>query len=77
MIKIGALCRRTCQVTNQEVLCQITSLYDKRDIDPECVESVAIIPFVKAIWLSGENQGQEFRSARRNFHRAWEVISDS
>ena len=77
MIKIGALCRRQCAATKTEVLCQITSLYDKVDIDPECVESVAIIPFVKAIWLSGENQGQEFRSARRNFYRAWEVISDS
>ena len=77
MIKIGALCRRTCATTNQEVLCQITSLYNKRDIDYDCPESVAIIPFVKAIWLSGENQGQEFRSARRNFYRTWEVISDT
>ena len=77
MIKVGALCIRTCAATNQEVLCQIVSLYDKRDIDPECVESVAIIPFVKAVWLSGENQGQEFRSARRSFYRAWEVISDA
>ena len=77
MIKVGYLYRRTCQATKQEVLCQIVSLYDKRDIDYECPESVAIIPFVKAIWLSGENQGQEFRSARRNFYRTWEVISDS
>jgi len=77
MIKVGALCIRTCAVTKQEVLCQIISLYDKRDIDPECVESVAIVPFVKAVWLSGENQGQEFRSARRNFYRSWEVISDT
>ena len=78
MIKVGALCRRNIPGGNdQEILCQITSLYDHRDIDPECVESVAIIPFVKAIWLSGENQGQEFRSARRNFYRAWEVISES
>lgn len=77
MIKIGALCIRTCQTTKQEVLCQIVSLYDKRDIDYDCPESVAIVPFVKAIWLSGENQGQEFRSARRNFYRTWEVISDT
>ena len=77
MIKVGALCRRTCGATGAQVLCQITSLYDKRDIDYECPESVAIVPFVKAIWLSGENQGQEFRSARRNFYRTWEVISDA
>jgi len=77
MIKIGDLCIRQCAATKEEVLCQIVSLYDKRDIDYDCPESVAIIPFVKALWLSGENQGQEFRSARRNFTRAWEVISDT
>ena len=77
MIKVGALCKRTCVATNQEVLCQIISLYDKRDIDYDCPESVAIIPFVKAVWLSGNDQGKTFRSARRNFYRAWEVISDA
>ena len=76
-MKVGALCKRLCQATKQEVLCQVVSLYDKRDIDYDCPESVAIIPFVKAIWLSGENIGQEFRSARKNFSRAWEVISDT
>ena len=76
-MKVGALCKRLCQATKQEVLCQVVSLYDKRDIDYDCPESVAIIPFVKAIWLSGENIGQEFRSARRNFSRTWEVISDT
>lgn len=77
MIKVGALCMRKCVITKQELLCQILSLYDRRDIDYHCPESVAIVPFVKAIWLSGENQGQVFRSARRNFYRSWEVISDS
>ena len=77
MIEVGALCRRTCYVTGAQQLCQIISLYDKRDIDPECPESVAIIPFVKAIWLTGDNQGNQFKSARRNFRLAWEVISDS
>ena len=77
MIKIGALCARTCYVTGAQELCEIVSLYDKRDIDPECPESVAIIPFVKAMWLTGNHQGQVFRSARRNFYRAWEVVSDT
>ena len=75
--KVGALCTRTCQVTGTQQLCQIVSLYDKRDIDYECPESVAIVPFVKAIWLTGDNQGNHFRSARRNFRRAWKVISDT
>ena len=75
--KVGALCARKCQATGTQQLCQIVSLYNKRDIDYECPESVAIIPFVKAIWLTGGNQGNYFKSARRNFSRAWEVISDS
>lgn len=77
MIEVGALCMRTCHITKEEVLCEIVSLYHKHDIDPQCPESVAIIPFVKAMWLTGDHQGQVFRSARRNFSRAWEVISDS
>ena len=77
MIKVGALCMRTCAVTKQEELCQIVSLYDKRDIDYDCPESVAIIPMVKAVWLTGSYQGHTFRSARRNFYRSWEVISES
>ena len=77
MIKVGALCKRTCYVTGEQELCQIVSLYDKRDIDSDCPESVAIVPFVKAVWLTGGNQGNHFRSARRNFYRAWEVISDT
>ena len=76
-MKVGDLCTRTCYITGAQELCEIVSFYDKRDIDPECPESVAIIPFVKAIWLSGEDQGKEFRSARRNFYRTWEVISDT
>ncbi len=77
MIKVGALCARTCYVTGAQELCEIVSLYDKRDIDYDCPESVAIIPFVKAMWLTGNHQGQVFRSARRNFRRAWEVVCDS
>ena len=77
MIKVGALCMRTCAVTKEEMLCEIVSLYDKRDIDYYCPESVAIVPFVKAMWLNGDHQGQVFRSARRNFTRTWKVISDT
>ena len=76
IFKVGTLCRRTCPITQEEQLCEIVSLYDKRDIDYECPESVAIVPFVKAIWLTGEQQGRNFRSARRNFRLNWEVISD-
>ena len=77
MIKVGALCKSRPYHSDAEELCQIVSLYDKRDIDYDCPESVAIVPMVKAIWLTGNCQGQVFRSARRNFRRSWEVISDS
>ena len=70
ILKEGALCTRKCQVTGTQQLCQIVFLYDKRDIDYECPESVAIVPFVKAIWLTGDNQGHPFTSSRRNFRRA-------
>ena len=76
-MKIGDLCKSRPYHSEEEQLCQIVSLYDKRDIDYECPESVAIVPFVKAIWLTGDNQGNHFRSARRNFRRAWQVISDA
>ena len=77
MIKIGSLYKRTCAVTNDQMLCQIVDLFDKRDIDFDCPESVAIVPVVKAVWLNGNNIGHVFTSARRNFRHAWEVINES
>ena len=76
-MKVGDLCKSRPHHSDSGYLCQILSFYDKRDIDYECPESVAIVPMVKAIWLTGTCQGQVFRSARRNFYRSWEVISDS
>ena len=77
MIKVGALCIRTCAVTKQEVLCQIISLYDKRDIDPECPQSIAIVGMVKAMWMSGPHLGKEFRVSRKTFNYRWEAVNDS
>ena len=76
-MKVGDLCVSRPHFPDPDQLCQIVSLYDKRDIDYDCPESVAIIPMVKAIWLTGNCQGQVFRSVRRNFRRSWEVVSDS
>ena len=48
MIKIGTLCRRRLWSDEPiQNLCQVVSIYDHRDIDPECPESVAIIGMVK------------------------------
>lgn len=76
-MKVGDLCKSRPHHSDTGQLCQIVSIYDRRDIDYDCPESVAIVPMVKAIWLTGNCQGQVFRSARRNFRRSWEVISDS
>ena len=76
-MKVGDLCKSRPHHSDAEELCQIVSFYDKRDIDYDCPEYVAIVPMVKAVWLTGSHQGYTFRSARRNFRRSWEVISDS
>ena len=75
MIRIGSLC--TSKREGNHDLCQVTGLWTKRDIDPECPESVAIIGMVKAVWLSGEMQGKEFNIARRAFTYRWQVVRDA
>ena len=77
MIKVGALCIRTCAVTKQEVLCQIVSLYDKRDIDYECPESVAIIGMVRLVYINEEQLGYESSVSRRSLSTNWEVVNDA
>ena len=79
MIKPGKLfkTKRVDTFTGKNELCEIIHTYNKADIDPQCPESVAIVGFVKAVWMSGPHIGKTFRSARRNFRMNWEVISDS
>ena len=73
MIKIGALCKRI----HGSSLCQVVSLYDRRDIDFECPESVAIVGMVKFIYLTGEAQGKTFKTKRSDFNSRWEVVNDA
>lgn len=75
-MKVGSLCKRTSTVTGDTLFCQIISMYDHRDIGYG-PEDVAIIPRIKAVWLSGEDIGREFQSDRRIFRLEWEVVSDS
>ena len=74
MIKEGTLCRR---IHGSQNLCQVVSLYDRRDIDFECPESVAIVGMVKFILLSGEHIGRTFSQKRRDFNSRWEVVNDT
>lgn len=73
MIKVGALCSR---IHGSQNLCQVVSLYDRRDIDPHFPESVAIVGMVKFILLSGEHIGRTFNQKRTDFNYRWEVIND-
>ena len=74
-MKPGSLCKRTSTATGETLFCQIISMYNHRDVGYG-PQDVAIIPFIKAVWLSGESLGREFRSDRRIFCTEWEVISD-
>ena len=73
MIKIGKLAKYK---TDDEVLAQIMSTYNKADIDPDCPESVAIIGMVRIMYLSGPQQGRESSVRTKNFYHFWEVIND-
>ena len=76
MIKIGTLCRRRhgAKLTPVRNLCQVVSIYNHRDIDPECPESVAIIGMVKFVLLSGDDIGRTFKQKRSDFNHRWEII---
>jgi hypothetical protein len=74
MIKVGTLYKR---IHGSQSLCQVVSVYNHRDIDPECPESVAIIGMVKFIYLSGDHIGRTFKQKRSDFNYRWEVINDA
>lgn len=72
MISPGKLFK---QKSNQAVLCEIVRTWNKRDIDPECVESVAIVGMVRFVILSGSDIGKEMNQRRVSFNRSWEVAN--
>ena len=73
MIKVGDLVRHKY---NHDKIAQITGFWDKRDIDYDCPESVAIIGMVRLTYLNTEQIGQEGSVSRRGFTANWEVIND-
>ncbi len=73
MIKVGKLAKYK---TDDTVLVEIVSTYNKADIDPNCPESVAIIGMVKVMYISGSEQGKHRALSTRNFYHFWEVIND-
>ena len=73
MIVVGKLAKYK---TDDKVLAQITRSYNKRSIDPDCQESVAIIGMVKLMYLSGDNLGKERAISSESFYHFWEVVDD-
>lgn len=57
------------RVLPPDTLVQIERTYDKRDIDPDCPMSVAIIPMVEVFVLSGEKMGRKLKWSRQSFRR--------
>ena len=60
--------------TPTQTMVEIARTYDKRDIDPDCLESIAIVPMVEAIVLTGENIGRTRRYRRRFFSRNFKPV---
>ena len=54
---------------------KVESTYDKRDIDPECVESIAIVSMVKVTILSGPNIGKTVAYRRAVFNSRFEALT--
>ena len=55
-------------------LVEVLSTYNHRDIDPECLMSVAIVPMVKYVYISGPDQGRVSRLSFRAFHNSCSSI---
>ncbi len=55
----------------EPTVAQVMKTWNKRDIDPECPESVAIISMVQYIlWCDGQHSGT-FNIARHRFNRQY------
>ena len=54
---------------------KVESTYDKRDVDPECVESVAIVGMVKVTILTGNNIGKTASYRRSVFNRRFKALT--
>lgn len=73
MIKPGELYEWTGK-GGQLLLGQVVTTFNKRDIDPDCPESVAIVPMVRVmLWDDGEYaMTTDYR--RGAFHRVFKKV---
>ena len=63
--------------TDDTILAEVVGTWNKRDIDPDCPESIAIIGMVKFVYVSGTDIGFERSIRYRDFRAYWEVINDT
>ena len=72
MIKPGDLYEWTGKAG--QLLGQVVTTFNKRDIDPDCPESVAIVPMVRVmLWDEGEYaRTTDYRRAA--FHRVFKKV---
>ena len=52
-------------------ICQVVGKWDKRDIDPDCPLSVAIVTMYRVVYLTGEDIGKERSVRATQFNRLW------
>ena len=74
MIKVGDLVRHK---HNPDKIAQVLAFWDKRDIDYDCPESVAIIGMVRLMYINEEQLGYEGSVSRRAFSVNWEIVRDA
>ena len=63
--------RRRLATRKDDAVIQVVKTWNKRDIDPDCPESVAIIPMVQFVVWSDGQKGGTFNFPRRRFTRQY------
>ncbi len=63
--------RRRLATRKDDAVVQIIKTWHKRDIDPDCPLSVAIIPMVQFVVWSDGQKGGTFNFQRQSFHRQY------
>ena len=61
----------------ENVIVQVMSTYNKRDIDPECPLSVAIVPMVQLVVWSGNQTGRVLSYNRRVFRKQYAKVGEA
>ena len=78
MIKKGNLFQGIVTVEGvTPILVEVLRTYDKRDIDYDCPESVAIVGMVEAVVLNGPDIGKNRKYQRLQFRRLFMPVEEA